>query len=84
MFIRLTTLQRTIPLTFIFFCWSIGLLHAQQPNPHQQQAILLQKVLAKNHYSPRALNDKLSSEIFQQFIELLDPEGLYFTSAQLQ
>jgi hypothetical protein len=57
-------------------------VYSQTANPHQLQAIVLKRVLEKNHHSPRKSDDKLAAEVFTQFIELLDEEGLYFTSAR--
>jgi carboxyl-terminal processing protease len=57
---------------------------SQAGNPHQQQAMLLQKILEKKHYNPRIVDDKLSGEIFTRFIDLLDEDGLYFTAAQVK
>jgi carboxyl-terminal processing protease len=54
-------------------------VQAQLPNT-QQQAIILKRLIEKNHFSPRAVDDSLSSDIFSSFIESLDPRGEYFTA----
>jgi carboxyl-terminal processing protease len=68
----------------LFLCCAISHVFSQTVYPHQQQAMVLQRVLEKNHYRPRTSDDKLSGEIFTQFLLLLDEDGLYFTSAQIK
>lgn len=55
---------------------------AQQP-PLQQQAIILKRVIEKNHYSPRPVNDAFSAEVFDRVIKRLDDYKLYFTAQDI-
>jgi carboxyl-terminal processing protease len=55
-----------------------------QSNTFHKEAVLLQKVLEKNHYSPRPSNDTLSKEIYQNYLNILDPYHLYFTAEDLK
>jgi hypothetical protein len=74
-----TQIQRAITGMFFFACCTISQAYSQQSNPHQQQAMVLRRALEKSHYSPRSSDNTLSSDIFHQFLHLLDEEGLYFT-----
>src|SRR5688572_1491897 len=47
------------------------------------RANMLVKVLSENHYSPRTLNDEFSGQVFDRFLESLDPNKLYFTQAEV-
>jgi carboxyl-terminal processing protease len=49
----------------------------------ENRAGMLIKVLAQHHYAPRTLNDALSGQVFDRFLLTLDPNGLYFTQADL-
>jgi carboxyl-terminal processing protease len=57
---------------------------AQPANLLHSEALLLRTNLEKNHYDPPVLDDQLSKKIFYNFIELLDPHHLYFTSADIK
>ncbi len=52
-----------------------------QVNPNR--ASMLVKVLTENHYSPRTLNNEFSGQVFDKFLQTLDPNGLYFTQAEV-
>lgn len=43
-----------------------------------QKANMLIKTAEKYHYAPRALDDNFSELVFNQFIDLLDKEGIFF------
>jgi carboxyl-terminal processing protease len=47
------------------------------------KATMLVQLLNQNHYAPRPIDDKFSRLVFDQFIENLDPYGLYFTEENL-
>ena len=49
----------------------------------QQQAKALVQTIQQKHYSPRTIDDEFSRFLFDQFLESLDPEKLYFTTADL-
>jgi carboxyl-terminal processing protease len=55
-----------------------AIIHAQFPKV-QQQAIILKTLIERNHYNPRQVDDSLSSDIFKQFIEALDPKEEFLT-----
>ncbi|HEY0677249.1 MAG TPA: carboxy terminal-processing peptidase [Chitinophagaceae bacterium] len=54
-----------------------------QVKKFQNQVITLKRVIEREHYSPRAVNDAFSGELFDEFIERLDPYKLYFTEADV-
>ena len=49
----------------------------------QQQAKALVQTIQQKHYSPRTIDDEFSQFLFDQFLEGLDPEKLFFTAADL-
>jgi len=51
--------------------------------PAGNRANMLVKVLSENHYAPRTLNDEFSGQVFDRFLESLDPNKLYFTQAEV-
>lgn len=61
----------------VCFVFSYTLLALPQT---QQRAIVLKRVIEKNHYSPRATDDSLSAEIFTKFLKTLDPHQYIFTA----
>lgn len=73
-------LQSPVALSIVLSCCFFFPGYSQQNPDLQQQAILLYKVLEKNHYSPPPLDDKLSKQVFTRFIQVLDPQRLYFTA----
>lgn len=50
----------------------------------QRKAAAIQQLVAQKHIEPRAVDDRLSSDLFDEFINALDAEGLYVTNADLQ
>jgi carboxyl-terminal processing protease len=67
---------------FVFFIFQYSF--AQQKIPLQQEAILLSKVLEKNHYHPKLLDEKLARQVILKFINLLDPEHIYFKATDVE
>lgn len=50
----------------------------------QNHAVLVKTMLQKHHISPRAIDDKFSANLFGLFIDRLDNQRLYFTSADIE
>lgn len=48
---------------------------AQSPDFYRQQAITLKRVIERNHYSPKPVNDSFSARLFESFIKQLDPDN---------
>lgn len=56
-------------------------------DPKPQQGLIEQLVAtsaSRMHYANRELNDTLSAEIFERYLETLDPSKIYFTAADIQ
>lgn len=55
-----------------------------EPEPqHKRVSQLITYILNKNHYRKRDINDSLSSEIFDRYIESLDPARMYFLESDM-
>ncbi len=63
---------------------SILLSSTAQSLKNQKQLITLKRVIEREHYSPRMLDDQFSSELFDRFIERLDERKLYFTAVDIK
>ena len=75
-------------LLFAFFLFLISPYNSFSQNEankrYAQQALMVYKVLAKYHYKPQELNDALSEKLNKEFLNTLDPTGLYFTKKEYQ
>ncbi len=69
-------------LSFILFGTAV-LCHAQSGNSTCKKSTILLQMLEKYHYQPVTIDDKVSIEIFNDFIHNLDPYGFYFTKSDL-
>ncbi|CAN5169064.1 carboxy terminal-processing peptidase [soil metagenome] len=72
--------------SLLFLVWMVSVsfnTQAQHLKQHQE-AILLQKVLEKNHFSPPTLDDSFSSQVFNDFIRTIDPRQLHFSESDLK
>jgi carboxyl-terminal processing protease len=61
-------------MTFVF---------AQLP-ADQQKAIVLKRMIERNHYSPRPVNDSFSSFVFNTVLESVDPGQYLLTASEFQ
>jgi carboxyl-terminal processing protease len=79
--------------SFLFMIWKKSLFGwmaitlnvaamAQMPD-EQQQAIVLKRMIERTHYSPRAVNDSFSSDVFCQVIRNLDPVHLVLSAEEI-
>jgi carboxyl-terminal processing protease len=59
-------------------CTSIPFFIAAQKTDYGNQSFLVYKTIEKLHYSPKSLSDDLSSFIYYEFINSLDPSHLFF------
>jgi carboxyl-terminal processing protease len=68
----------------VFVCGKTDFVFAQSRSSlHAQKAYMLVKTLEKYHYRPASFNDRLSEKLFDDFIENLDPNALYFTEDEI-
>lgn len=52
---------------------------ALYPEPHHRRVSqVVSQLLMRQHYRQRAIDDSLSSEMFDRYLESLDPQKLYF------
>lgn len=56
-----------------------GIATAQMPAA-QEQAVVLKRMIERNHFSPRSVNDSFSADIFHKTMAGLDPMHLLFTA----
>lgn len=57
--------------------------HGQVPVNYQKEAQLLVQTVKGFHFSPRPVDNKFSDWVFNNMMDELDPERIYFTSAQV-
>ncbi|MGV6851117.1 MAG: carboxy terminal-processing peptidase [bacterium] len=56
-----------------------------KPTLEQEKSVnIAKRFLTRYHYLPKKLDDKLSAEIFKQYIETLDPNRSYFTKKDMK
>ena len=55
-----------------------------QSRKYQSQAITLKRVIEREHFSPRPVNDAFSEKLFTDFLLRLDPYRLYFTADDIK
>ncbi|MBL0328107.1 MAG: carboxy terminal-processing peptidase [Bacteroidetes bacterium] len=72
----------------LFFCLTIVPLftfsQTESQKRYAEQAFMVAKVLEKYHYKPQVLNNDLSAKLHSEFIQSLDPSGIYFTKSDIQ
>jgi carboxyl-terminal processing protease len=57
---------------------------ALKPAPeHRRVTQIVTTLLQRNHYEKRALNDEMSSEVFDRYLEKLDYNKLYFLASDI-
>ena len=71
-----------IALTLVIYLLPLGNTTYSQGSSQQQAKALIQTIQQK-HYSPRTIDDDFCRFLFDQFLESLDPEKLFFTIADL-
>jgi len=70
-----------IYITFIFLFYYFNCSAQQQFLERHAPAV--KQVIEKNHVEPKAINDSLSVQLFERFINISDPEKLYFTTKDI-
>jgi len=55
-----------------------------QVNKFRNQAITLKRVIERQHYSPRPVDDKFSASLFDELIDRLDADKLFFTADDIK
>lgn len=62
-----------LPILLLFVSYSLG-----QKTHIGKQSYAINKLVVKEHYAPKPLDDSLSAFVFDTFIESIDPSGFYF------
>lgn len=57
---------------------------AQSSHDIQKQLLVTRRVIELNHFSPKVVDDYFSRQVFDQLLERLDENKLYFTAADIQ
>ncbi len=69
-------------LTFIF-CSSAGRAKVDVPR-YDKILHAVAEILDNGHYSPKKINDEFSAQVFDEYIDRLDPERLIFLQSDIQ
>lgn len=62
----------------------IAVLSHAQHDPLREKAIQVKRTIELNHFSPRAVDDSFSANLFKKTFNSLDPRRLYFTAAEFK
>lgn len=63
-------------------CLFLGFLHPQTDNPSPVMRQIVETVRL-NHLTPREINDDLSKDLFQYYLDQIDPDKLFFTQKEI-
>lgn len=66
--------------TLLFCQLLLSVTVFSQGKKFQNQVITLKRVIEREHYAPRPVNDAFSAELFDHFMERPDPYKLYLTA----
>ncbi len=56
-----------------------------EPEPqHRRVSQTISQILTQYHYLKKAIDDSMSSQMFDRYLESLDPNRLYFLSGDIQ
>lgn len=69
--------MKKLPALVLILCWPA---FANTQPKLQKQAIILKRVIEKNHYAPKPVDDGFSVNVFNAIIDELDSRKLYFTA----
>jgi carboxyl-terminal processing protease len=70
---------------FVFpFCFIVQAISAQQPKNFSTEARMLKKTILENHVQPVSVDNKYSRWVFDQFINNIDPDRLFFTQEDIR
>ncbi|MEC5394049.1 carboxy terminal-processing peptidase [Bergeyella sp. RCAD1439] len=77
---KLNTLLLFIPLSTLIFCFN-----SPKNDDEKMQTIMVsvKNTLSYLHYSPKPINDAYSQEVYDKYIEMIDPAKRYFLQSDL-
>ncbi|MBA4056824.1 MAG: hypothetical protein C0490_19070, partial [Marivirga sp.] len=71
-------------LQLLLFTLSVVSSFAQKTTDHRREALTLTKKLLQEHAQPKVIDDRFSAFVFDEFLETLDPDKLYFTEPDIK
>lgn len=77
---KLNTLLLMLPLTTLIFCFN-----APKNDEEKMQTIMVsvKNTLSYLHYSPKAINDAYSKDVFKLYFEMIDPPKRFFMKSDM-
>jgi len=62
-----------------------GFNYSNKPDPDKDKELIqtIRYILTQGHYQPKVIDDEMSAEIFDSFIEILDPSKHYFLQSDI-
>lgn len=78
-----TYMKKYLFFLICIFCLSNGLI-AQNASSTCKKASIILKQFEKYHFKPITINEKISSEIFDDFMKRVDYRGLYLTNTDIK
>jgi carboxyl-terminal processing protease len=63
--------------------FSFGLALAQEISPVKGEAMTLKSLILKHHFGPKKVNDEFSQIVFEELLNALDPDRIYFTQLEI-
>jgi carboxyl-terminal processing protease len=79
-----TDFSRIISTSFCILLAFVPKIYGQDEKNNCKKPLILTRTFENNHYAPRALDDSLSEDIFYRFFTLSDPDGLIFTTDDVE
>lgn len=78
---KLNTLLLFIPLTTLIFCFN-----SPKNDDEKMQTIMVsvKNTLSYLQYSPKPINDAYSQNVYDQYLEMIDPAKRYFLASDIQ
>lgn len=78
---RLNTLLLFLPLTTLIFCFN-----SPKNDDEKMQTIMVsvKNTLSYLHYSPKPINDAFSQNVYDKYLENIDPAKRYFLQSDIQ
>lgn len=78
---KLNTLLLFIPLTSLVFCFN-----APKNDDEKMQTIMVsvKNTLSYLHYSPKPINDAYSKNVYDKYLEMVDPAKRYFLESDIK
>src|SRR5690554_8080896 len=76
--------MRLLLISISVLCSAVGASINAQGHSFEKKVETIIGMVDKYHYSPRAIDDEFSSDVFTGFVELIDRNGWYLTSSDVE